>query len=84
VGFLPVKNQVKDRVMNQAGIRVANRAGPQAQDFTRNDAELLAPHRSRWPFTVTRQEPKPSKAATKDKDEPSGAAQGQPSFCFTT
>ncbi len=68
--------------MSEDGIRVANRAGPQAQDFTRSNPELLAPHRSRWPFKVTRQESKLLKAAT--KEEPSVAAKSQPSFCFTT
>jgi hypothetical protein len=68
--------------MSEAGIRVANRAGPQAQDFTRSNPELLAPHRSRWPFTVTRQEPKPSKASS--EDESSLAVKSKPSFCFTT
>jgi hypothetical protein len=82
VGFLPAKNQGKERVMNEPGVRVANRAGPQAQDFTRGNSELLAPHRSRWPFTVTRQQTKEPKAAP--KDESSGAAKSQASFCFTT
>jgi hypothetical protein len=85
--FCPLKirksgNQHKERDMSEAGIRVANHAGPQAQGFTRSNPELLAPHRSRWPFTVARQEPKPSK--TESKDESSLAAKSKPSFCFTT
>ena len=44
--------------MNEAGIRVANRAGPQAQELPWHSVELVAAHRPRWPFTVMRKEQK--------------------------
>ncbi len=38
--------------MNEAGIRVANRAGPQFPDVSRRSPEPAAPQRPAWPFTA--------------------------------
>ena len=38
--------------MNEAGIRVANRAGPQFPDVLRRAPEPAAPQRPAWPFTA--------------------------------
>ena len=38
--------------MNQAGIRVANRAGPQAQAVLTGRTEPAGSQRPAWPFTV--------------------------------
>ncbi len=66
--------------MNEAGIRVANRAGPQAQDLAWSSrVEPMPHHRPRWPFKVMRKE----QNAT-SKSNPSTAALNKTSFCFTT
>ena len=65
--------------MNEASIRVANRAGPQAQNLALSSVEPVAPHRPRWPFTVMRKEQRVA-----SKTESSTAMNDKPSFCFTT
>jgi hypothetical protein len=60
--------------MNEAGIRVANRAGPQAQEAWWRGVEPIAPQRSRWPFTVLR----------RDKEVSSSGANNPSTFSFTT
>ncbi len=49
--------------MNHSGIRVANRAGPQAQDMLTGKPESAVPQRPAWPFTVRRPEKNTTTAA---------------------
>jgi|DEB19_MinimDraft_2_1074335.scaffolds.fasta_scaffold11270_2 hypothetical protein len=65
--------------MNEEGIRVANRLGPQAQDLTWRRAESVVPNRQRWPFKVMRAEQKGAPL-----NESSTAENNKLSFCFTT
>jgi hypothetical protein len=58
--------------MNQSGIRVANRAGPQAQGVLTGRPEPSGPQRPAWPFTVRRP----------DKNTASAAPAGKPSAGF--
>ena len=53
--------------MNQSGIRVANRAGPQAQGVLTGRPEPAGPQRPAWPFTVRRAEKNSASAASADK-----------------
>ncbi len=53
--------------MNQSGIRVANRAGPQAQGVLAGKSEPAGPQRSAWPFTVRTSGKNTAFAAPADK-----------------
>jgi hypothetical protein len=53
--------------MNETGIRVANRAGPQAQGVLAGKPEPAGPQRPAWPFTVRRPEKITASAASADK-----------------
>ena len=53
--------------MNQSGIRVANRAGPQAQGVLTGKPEPTGPQRPAWPFTVRRPDKNTAFAASVDK-----------------
>jgi hypothetical protein len=53
--------------MNQSGIRVANRAGPQAQGVLTGKLEPAVPQRPAWPFTVRRPEKNTATATSADK-----------------
>jgi len=53
--------------MNETGIRVANRAGPQAQGVLTGKPEPAAPQRPAWPFTVRRPDKNAASAGTVDK-----------------
>ena len=58
--------------MNETGIRVANRAGPQAQGVLTGRPEPSGLPRPAWPFTVRRVE----------KNTASAAPAGKPSAGF--
>ena len=60
--------------MNEAGIRVAKRAGPQAQGVLTGRPEPAGPQRPAWPFTVR----------DADKNASSAAASLKPSTGFKT
>ncbi len=53
--------------MNQSAIRVANRAGPQAQGVLTGKPEPAAPQRPAWPFTVRSAEKNTASLAPADK-----------------
>lgn len=53
--------------MNQSGIRVANRAGPQAQGVLTGKPEPAGSQRPAWPFTVRRAEKNTAFAASAAK-----------------
>jgi hypothetical protein len=53
--------------MNQSGIRVANRAGPQAQGVLTGKPEPAGPQRPTWPFTVRRADKNTASVASADK-----------------
>jgi hypothetical protein len=53
--------------MNQSGIRVANRAGPQAQGALAGKPEPACPQRPAWPFTVRTSGKNTAFAATVNK-----------------
>jgi hypothetical protein len=56
--------------MNQSGIRVANRAGLQAQGVLTDKLEPALPQRPVWPFTVRRPEKYAVSAGSADKPSP--------------
>ena len=55
--------------MNPSGIRVANRAGPQAQGDLIGKVEPAVPQRPAWPFTVCG--PEKNAASPTSADKPS-------------
>jgi len=57
--------------MNQSGIQVANRAGPQAQGVLTGKPEPAGPQRPAWPFTVRRPEKNAASSVSADQPSPS-------------
>lgn len=65
--------------MDDLDVRIAHRAGLQAQDLPWHSVESEVPKRSRWPFRVNHKETNAS-----PKNESCAAGNDKPSFNFTT
>ena len=65
--------------MHDLDLRIANRAGLQAQDLPWHSVESEVPKRSRWPFRVKHQDQN-----TLPDNDSSAAPNDKPTFNFTT